>query len=387
MFLKCIFSDSRLQLTASESFQGPSPKSPPPIPVVPPPVSPLSPASSEILGRKTERQWSSSSQGMAATVETTLRQWSAPIQRDVQGQPPRQDDNPVTVQAESRRSEIRTVTPNYKLKTEKPGYEMKIGSTSNLPEAVGDYKVKETQDHYKLQIIEPKVTSNANMPASSQKLPSSHKSKLDFPSEHSRRSFLNLEPLEQRRIRSVETRPITTSAYLTESVDRHRQMEASRLKEYLKAKENEANKPWNRPDWPGPKPRDDQSQKELEEIRKRISLRTQSMGELMLEPSEGAEKIVSQPEELSTNYGVSDSGWLVKLRKNRYLDSVEEAESKKGMRRTRSVDYLKRQNNVPTDSAVSAYETLSSQAKKLPNLRSSRREMVNFTSTVFLLED
>uniref|UniRef100_A0A0N5ARW6 Uncharacterized protein n=1 Tax=Syphacia muris TaxID=451379 RepID=A0A0N5ARW6_9BILA len=130
---------------------------------------------------------------------------------------------------------------------------MKLGSNTNLPEAVGDYKVKETQDHYKLQIIEPKVSSNANMPTNSQTLPSAYKSKLDFPSEHSRRSFLNLEPLEQRRLRSVETRPITTSAYLTESVDRHRQMEASRLKDYLKTKENEANKPWNRPDWPGPK--------------------------------------------------------------------------------------------------------------------------------------
>uniref|UniRef100_A0A914RP25 Uncharacterized protein n=1 Tax=Parascaris equorum TaxID=6256 RepID=A0A914RP25_PAREQ len=69
---------------------------------------------------------------------------------------------------------------------------------------------------------------------------------------------------------SVETRPITTSAYLTESLDRHRDMEASRLREYLKAKESDANKPWNKPDWPGPRATQDneQSIRELEEIKK-----------------------------------------------------------------------------------------------------------------------
>lgn len=30
-------------------------------------------------------------------------------------------------------------------------------------------------------------------------------------------------------------------------------MEASRLKDYLKARENDANKPWDKPQWPGPK--------------------------------------------------------------------------------------------------------------------------------------
>jgi hypothetical protein len=30
-------------------------------------------------------------------------------------------------------------------------------------------------------------------------------------------------------------------------------MEASRLRDYLKAKEGDANKPWNKPNWPGPK--------------------------------------------------------------------------------------------------------------------------------------
>lgn len=55
------------------------------------------------------------------------------------------------------------------------------------------------------------------------------------------------------RFQSTESRPITTSNYLTESVERHRDMEASRLRDYLKAKESDANKPWNKPGWPGPK--------------------------------------------------------------------------------------------------------------------------------------
>ncbi|RCN35094.1 hypothetical protein ANCCAN_19056 [Ancylostoma caninum] len=69
---------------------------------------------------------------------------------------------------------------------------------------------------------------------------------------------------------SVESRPITTSNYLTESVERHREMEASRLRDYLKAKESDANKPWNKPGWPGPKKSDDESLRELEHIKKSI---------------------------------------------------------------------------------------------------------------------
>ncbi|VDN57162.1 unnamed protein product [Dracunculus medinensis] len=177
------------------------------------------------------------------------------------------EDNPTTIHGEAYRSNIRTVTPTYKYDLNKSSQELTLGSTSNLPEAVGDYKVKETQDHYKLQMIDPKISSNANMPYLSQSVSGSYRRNLDFPSEHSKRSFLKLDPLEKRRIRSVETRPITTSAYLTESVDRHRDMEASRLREYLKAKEGDANKPWHKPNWPGPKERDD---KELQEIKKTI---------------------------------------------------------------------------------------------------------------------
>ncbi|MFH4981648.1 hypothetical protein AB6A40_008357 [Gnathostoma spinigerum] len=182
------------------------------------------------------------------------------------------EDNPTTVTAESQRAAVRTVTPSYKTGSENVSHELKMSSTTNLPEAVGDYKVKETQDHFKLQIIDPKVNSNSNIPASSRSMPSIPRRLTDFPSEHTKRSFLKLEPLEQRRIRSSETRPITTSAYLTESVDRHRNLEASRLRDYLRTREGEASKPWNKPSWPGPKvdSRNDESLRELEEIKKKI---------------------------------------------------------------------------------------------------------------------
>uniref|UniRef100_A0A8R1HTW7 Uncharacterized protein n=1 Tax=Caenorhabditis japonica TaxID=281687 RepID=A0A8R1HTW7_CAEJA len=93
----------------------------------------------------------------------------------------------------------------------------------------------------------------------------------DFPSEHSKRSQIKLEPLEQRRFRSTESRPISTSNYLTESVERHREMEASKLKDYLKAKESDANQPWNKPGWPGPKKAaNDESLRELEIIKQKV---------------------------------------------------------------------------------------------------------------------
>ncbi|PAV57770.1 hypothetical protein WR25_05090 isoform B [Diploscapter pachys] len=91
----------------------------------------------------------------------------------------------------------------------------------------------------------------------------------NFHSEHSKRSLIKLEPLEQRRFRSVEARPVTTSSYLTESVQRHKEMEESKLREYLKAKESEVNQMWNKPAWPGPK-KDDESLRELEHIKKSI---------------------------------------------------------------------------------------------------------------------
>ncbi|EPB76226.1 hypothetical protein ANCCEY_04704 [Ancylostoma ceylanicum] len=62
-------------------------------------------------------------------------------------------------------------------------------------------------------------------------------------------------------------------------------MEASRLRDYLKAKESDANKPWNKPGWPGPKKSDDESLRELEHIKKSIEtlqkkIRAHSMQDL-----------------------------------------------------------------------------------------------------------
>ncbi|VBB34122.1 unnamed protein product [Acanthocheilonema viteae] len=192
------------------------------------------------------------------------------------------EDRPTIIHGEAEKSVVQSITPSYKSVSKRQVQKMDFGSDLNLPEAVGDYKicffneiyfifhVKETQDHFKLQIIDPKVTSNASMPAQNREIPRIQRRNLDFPSEHSKRSFLKLEPMQQRKLRAVETRPVTTSAYLTESLDRHRDMEASRLKDYLQARENDANKPWDKPQWPGPKATksNDQSLKELAEIKK-----------------------------------------------------------------------------------------------------------------------
>ncbi len=64
-------------------------------------------------------------------------------------------------------------------------------------------QVEQRQDHYRLRMIEPQVDSHANIPAS-RTLPSQFRKKPtagDFPSAHSKRSFLKLDPLEQRKIR------------------------------------------------------------------------------------------------------------------------------------------------------------------------------------------
>ena len=58
------------------------------------------------------------------------------------------------------------------------------------------------QEDYKQTVIDPKVRSNANMPLSSMKLPDAKRALADdFPSEHSKRSQIKLEPLEQRRFK------------------------------------------------------------------------------------------------------------------------------------------------------------------------------------------
>lgn len=194
-------------------------------------------------------------------------------------------------------------------------HDVRLGTAGYLPSGTGDYKVSMRQEDYKQTVIDPRVRSNANMPLSSMRLPEAKRQLADdFPSEHSKRSQIKLEPLEQRRFKvrpvaggtqqrdlvvrdagvqkigeghvsvehgcsccscmflglpqssnflfcsnesfqSVERRPVSTSSYLTESVNRHRDADNSILHQYLKAKEGDASKPWNKPNWPGPKVR------------------------------------------------------------------------------------------------------------------------------------
>ncbi|PAV60952.1 hypothetical protein WR25_25788 [Diploscapter pachys] len=90
-------------------------------------------------------------------------------------------------------------------------------------------------------------------------------------SPKSTKDLLKLDANDQRRFRSVETRPITTTNYWAESVKRHRDMEASRLREYLRAKESDANSIWNKPPWPGPrKDYDGMNSEELNRLSKSI---------------------------------------------------------------------------------------------------------------------
>jgi hypothetical protein len=54
-------------------------------------------------------------------------------------------------------------------------------------------------------------------------------------------------------VQAIETRQITTDNYISEAVKRHRQTDESLLKEYLKVRERDVNKEWDKPGRPGPK--------------------------------------------------------------------------------------------------------------------------------------
>lgn len=80
------------------------------------------------------------------------------------------------------------------------------GSVTDLSrryaEANGDYKASNQQESFRMQIIDPKVDSNAYIPAHGQSQFPRHKSLIDdFPSQHNKRSMLNLDAMEQRKIR------------------------------------------------------------------------------------------------------------------------------------------------------------------------------------------
>jgi hypothetical protein len=178
--------------------------------------------------------------------------------------------------SQTQASSVQLVTPLYKL-SGKPNTELHMGGghsdSQRLSGVNGDYRAERSSEQFHMKIIDPRVNSNAHIPAQTGSLPNYGKKIVsDFPSQHGKRSLIKLDPLEQRRVRSVESRPITTSTYLTESLDRHREMEASKLREFLKASEDDANKPWNKPAWPGPKANDDtgESLREIEQIRKKI---------------------------------------------------------------------------------------------------------------------
>ncbi|GMT18262.1 hypothetical protein PFISCL1PPCAC_9559 [Pristionchus fissidentatus] len=199
---------------------------------------------------------------------TSVKQWESERKREVEGTPPRPEDHPSTLEGERRSINIRGITPSYKTGDGKPSYDLTLGQSGHLPNAAGDYKMRQSMEHYKQTIIDPLVRSNATIPTPT--IPDPKLPIGDFSSEHSRRSQVKLEPLEQRRFRSTESKPIVISDYLTKSIDRHRDMEASRLRDLLKAKESDANQPWNKPGWPGPKPNDDEKMRELDHMKKSI---------------------------------------------------------------------------------------------------------------------
>ena len=118
---------------------------------------------------------------------------------------------------------IRIVTPIFKL-GEKPvnahnlttkgnndinipqGTDMKIGATAEdlnakFAETNGDYKAERRAEQFRMQIIDPKVDSHAHIPAHAPRDYARKKLIEDFPSLHGKRSFLNLDAMEQRKMR------------------------------------------------------------------------------------------------------------------------------------------------------------------------------------------
>lgn len=123
--------------------------------------------------------------------------------------------------AQQQTSDVQVITPLYKT-NEKPVIPYSLyflttvvlqnvgivgGSLNDLSskyaETNGDYKAASQQESFRMKIIDPKVHSNAFIPAHSQLQFSRHKSLIDddFPSKHQKRSMLNLDAMEQRKIR------------------------------------------------------------------------------------------------------------------------------------------------------------------------------------------
>lgn len=110
------------------------------------------------------------------------------------------------IQSETQTSSVKIVTPIYKLQEKQPGSEIQMGGSHAHTERIstqnGDYKAERSSEQFRMQIIDPRVNSNAHIPSQTGSLPNYGRRTVgDFPSEHGKRSLLNLDPLEQRRIR------------------------------------------------------------------------------------------------------------------------------------------------------------------------------------------
>ncbi|KRZ17246.1 hypothetical protein T11_13455 [Trichinella zimbabwensis] len=189
------------------------------------------------------------------------KEWSTEPKTIITGQPP--DENATekeTTTSELRRHDMRFITPFYKTKqsSEKPGIDSELKRETTMQtnydqmDRPADYKVEKQAEYYKLRMIDPKAEPPKTSVTSSQTLPAEFlrkKKTTDFPSSHSKRSFVKLNPLERpqrQRLRSLEVRPITPHDYLSESLERHRAMSLSPLRSKLKINEKCVNEAWEK---------------------------------------------------------------------------------------------------------------------------------------------
>ncbi|KRX73123.1 hypothetical protein T06_15291 [Trichinella sp. T6] len=190
------------------------------------------------------------------------KEWSTEPKTIITGQPPDEQNatEKETTTSEVRRHDMRFITPFYKTKqsSEKPGIDSELKRETTMQtnydqiDRPADYKVEKQAEYYKLRMIDPKAEPPKTSIISSQTLPAEFlrkKKNTDFPSSHSKRSFVKLNPLERpqrQRLRSLEVRPITPHDYLSESLERHRAMSLSPLRSKLKINEKCVNEAWER---------------------------------------------------------------------------------------------------------------------------------------------
>nr|CAD2132938.1 unnamed protein product [Meloidogyne enterolobii] len=156
--------------------------------------------------------------------------------------------------AQTEQAAIRIVTPHYKI-PEKPGTDVQIGSSlqdlsSKLTDAA-DYRAERAAEHFRMQIIDPRVASHAHIPAHAIRDYARRHLIDDFPSLHGKRSFLDLEALDQLRIRP--------KGKLGDATDRDKDLD-----KFLK---NRDGKPW---ELAYPPKVDDDSLRELDRLRNNI---------------------------------------------------------------------------------------------------------------------